>query len=146
MSRVFLIFLKICGLNKIIYPIIFKSIKGKNMLEQLRELIFSIWSPVGEFFDSIFGTSNVWFPIIAYVLGSILVLFIIKKILDMTVTKSSSLKVDALWPLLKKVIIYTIIAAVGLFFLLSLYFYLETQYQAYDKEQQKEQSLDYLLR
>jgi len=115
------------------------------MLEKLRELIFSIWSPVGEFFDSIFGTSNVWFPLIAYVVGSILVLFIIKKILDMTVTKTSSLKVDALWPLLKKVIIYAVVITIGLFLLLSLYFYLETKYQVYDKEQQKEQSLDYLL-
>jgi len=115
------------------------------MLDKLRELSISIWSPVGEFFDSIFGTSNVWFPIIAYVVGSVLVLFIIKKILDMTVTKTSSLSISTIWSLLKKVIIYAVIISVGLFLLLSLYFYLETEYQDYDKEQQKEQSLDYLL-
>jgi len=116
------------------------------MLDKLRELSISLWSPVGEFFNSIFGTSNVWFPIIAYVVGSVLVLFIIKKILDMTVTKTSSLSVSAIWALLKKVIIYAVIIGVGLFLLLSLYFYLETIYDEHDKEQQKEQSLDYLLR
>ena len=120
------------------------------MLDTLRELIITIWSPVGEFFDSIFGTSNVWFPIIAYILGSILILLIIKKILDMTVTKTSSLSINTIWSLLKKGIIYALIAAVGLFLLLSLYFYLETLYEEYHQEQlqeeQQEQSLDYLLR
>jgi len=72
------------------------------MLDKLRELIISIWSPVGEFFDSIFGTSNVWFPLIAYVLGSILTLFILKKILDISVTKTSSLTLSTMWSLLKK--------------------------------------------
>jgi hypothetical protein len=120
------------------------------MLEKLRELIISIWSPVGEFFSSIFGTSNVWFPIIAYVLGSILTLFIIKKILDMTVTKTSSLTINTIWSLLKKLLIYSVIIGIGLFLLISLYFYLETLYGEYHQEQiqeqQKEQSLDYLLR
>jgi uncharacterized membrane protein len=120
------------------------------MLNKLRELIIAVWSPVGEFFDSIFGTSNVWFPIIAYVLGSILILFIIKKILDMTVTKTSSLTISTILSLLKKGVIYAIAISIGLFLLLSLYFYLETLYNEYHQEQlqkeQQEQNLDYLLR
>jgi len=115
------------------------------MLDKIRELSISIWSPVGEFVNSIFGTSNIWFPIVAYMVGSVAILFILKKFLDMTVTKTSSLDVSTIWSLLKKIVLYAIIAGVTLAVIVSLYFYLDKIYHEYQPVE-KEQSLDYLLR
>ena len=114
------------------------------MLDKIRELSISFWSPVGEFFNSAFGTSNVWFPIIAYVGGSIAVLFIIKKILDKTVSSASSLSINAIGSILRKVILYTVIIGVTLSLVVSLYFYLDKIYHEYHPSK-KDQNLDYLL-
>lgn len=116
------------------------------MLETLREMSIKLWSPVGEIFSSIFGTSNIWFPIISYILGTIIILIIIKKILDMTVTGFSSLNMSIIWVFIKKLLLYGIIIGVGLTLVVTLYFYLTSIYNKYNPDViKKEQSLDYLL-
>lgn len=116
------------------------------MLDKLREVSINLWSPIGEFFSSIFESSNIWFPIISFIVIAIVGLFLLRKVLDITVSKSSTLSLTELWSFLKKAIFYILILAV----LGSLYFYLEEIYSQYEnenmKKQKSEQSLDYLLR
>ncbi len=117
------------------------------MLDKLREMSIDLWSPVGDIFSSIFETSNVWFPIISYILIMILFLIIIKKFLDKTVSSVSSLNIQTIWAFLKKLIFYTILIGLGLAIVLSLYFYLSTLYNEHTEETVRvEQSVDYLLR
>jgi len=111
------------------------------MLDKIKELSISFWSPVGEFFNSVFGTSNLWTPIVAYVIGSIVILYIVKRFLDKTVSSATTLTLNTLGSLLKKVVLYSFIGAI----ILSLYFYINEIYHKYQPVE-KEQSLDYLLR
>lgn len=119
------------------------------MLDQLREFSITVWKPIGELFSSISESSNTWFPIIAYILLSVLSLIFIKKILDLTVSSLSSLSIKIIWAFLKKLILYTVIIGMATTIIVSLFFYFESLYTSYDKESQKsierKQSVDYLL-
>ena len=120
------------------------------MLDTLREISVNMWSPIGEMFSSISDSSNIWFPIISYVVIAIILLIILKKILDMTVSSASSLSIKLIWSFLKRLILYVIIIGVTTTIVVSLYFYLESLYNEYEKENIKvensRQSVDYLLR
>ena len=119
------------------------------MLDKLREISHSIWEPVGEMISAIFGVSDIWFPIISYIVITIASLFLLKLILDKSVTAASSLTLSLVWSFLKKLIIYTLIIAVATFIVISLYFYVESLYGEYQEEniqtEKREQSVDYLL-
>ena len=120
------------------------------MLEKLKELSINLWSPVGDIFAAIAGASNTWFPIVAYIVLSILGLIVLRKFLDMTVSGVSSLSLSTIWFFVKKILFYGIIISVGLSVVVTLYFYLDSMYHDYSKEVEKKedrrQSVDYLLR
>ena len=115
------------------------------MLETLREISIKLWSPVGEFFSSILGTSNTWFPIISYIVLSLVGLFLLRKFLDKSVETTSSLTLNSFWNILKKVLVVLVILAIAL----SLYFYLDSRYHIYQEiteiSETQEQDFGYLL-
>ncbi|HIP51721.1 MAG TPA: hypothetical protein EYG94_06500 [Campylobacterales bacterium] len=119
------------------------------MLDKLREISHSVWEPVGEMMSTIFAVSDIWFPIISYIVITIASLFLLKLILDKTVSTASSLTLGFIWSFVKKLIIYTVIIAVVAFIVISLYFYVESLYGEYQEEsiqtEKREQSVDYLL-
>lgn len=112
------------------------------MLDKISEISIKLWSPVGDFFSSILGTSDTWFPIISYLLISILGLFLLKKFLDKSVETTTSLTLGSFWSILKKVLIVLIILGVAV----SLYFYLDSHYHIYQEiTETQEQDFGYLL-
>jgi hypothetical protein len=119
------------------------------MLDTLRELSINLWSPIGEIFFSISDASNIWFPIISYIIITIFLLIVLKKFLDMTVSGASSLSLKLIWSFLKKLILYLLSISITITIVLSLYFYLESIYNEHKKEnlrvEKAEQNLDYLL-
>ena len=120
------------------------------MLEKLQETSIEVWSYIGDIFSAIFGASDTWFPIISYIVISILSLFLLKKILDKSVSTASSLTLSLIWTFLKKLIVYVVIISIVTSIVISLYFYLESLYSEYDADQKEsarqEQGLGYLLR
>ncbi len=112
------------------------------MLDKISEISIKLWSPVGEFFSSILGTSNTWFPIISYVLLSLVGLFLLRKFLDKSVETTSSLTLNSFWNILKKVLIVLVVLGAAV----SLYFYLDSRYHIYQEiTETQEKDFGYLL-
>ena len=102
---------------------------------------------MGDFFNSLLETSDTWFPIISFLVISILSLFILKKILDKSVSSASSMTLSFSWDFFKKLIIYVVITVVAVTILGSLFFYGNERYHIYQENgSQEEQDFGYLLR
>lgn len=116
------------------------------MLEKLREMSIAGWEPVGEIVSAIFESSSTWVPIVSYFVIIFLSLFLLKLILDKTVSTASSWSMSLIWSFLKRLILYTVVIGVVTVIVVSLYFYLDSIYSERQEETVRtEQSVDYLL-
>ncbi len=112
------------------------------MLEKLQELSIALWKPIGDIFYYLFESSGIWLPIILFFLGTFLLLFVLRKILD-TFVELPLIKIFKFF-IKFSIKIILLLMVIGVF--VSLAFYIQSLYVEYDQEVvQKEQSVDYLL-
>ena len=113
--------------------------KEGKMLEKLEE--FSIWQPLGDVFDYLYTSSNIWVPIILFFVISLLSVYLLHKLINLVLSVKVSFK--TLFSFFVKAIVVLLITGI----IFSLGFYLYSQYQEHEKEVvKKELDLGYLLK
>lgn len=111
------------------------------MLDTLREYSIKIWEPLGDVFNYLYDSSNIWVPIILFIIISLLSIYFLNKLIHIIL----DVKIDftTLLSLFVKAIIVLIVAMV----IFSLGFYLYDKYEVHEQKViKKEQDLGYLLK
>jgi len=120
-----------------------QNIKEGNMLEKLREFSIGLWESVGGVFNYLYESSNIWIPIIAFIVLSLLSIYLLHRLLNALVNVKININPKTIFPLLIKTAFILLIAAI----LFSLGFYIYDQYTKHNQTTtQSKSEFDYLLK
>jgi len=113
------------------------------MLEKLREFSIGLWEPLGWVFNYLYESSNIWVPIISFVLLSLLSVYLLHKLITAVLSIKIDISFKTIFSLLVKTAFVLLIAAI----IFSLGFYIHSLYEKYEKETtQQDKDVGYLLR